>query len=136
MSATLLLALLLQTVSMVLLRHRLGKTWLRRPVTILVLASVVYQGISPTLLSFPQIRAQDIYRYGIQQSYADEATLITSSAMLAFTRPTCWRALSAPGRQRGGADVRYVSTFLDWRLLAACSVPLGVLPTVGEVTGA
>ena len=135
MSATLLLALVLEAVSLVLLRHRLKKTWLRRPVTILVLASVVYQGVSPALLSFPSIRAQDIYRYGIQQSYADEATLITSAAMLAFTIAYL---LARPERARaaaGGADVRHASTFLDWRLIAACCVPLGILTYGGRGYG-
>ncbi len=64
-------ALLLQIVAIVLLRHRLGKTWLRYSGTLLVLISTVYIGVSPALLSIPSIRYWDIYRQGVQQSYAD-----------------------------------------------------------------
>ena len=41
MSVTLWLALLVQFATVALLRLGLGKTWLRRPATILVLASVI-----------------------------------------------------------------------------------------------
>jgi hypothetical protein len=58
----LLLALLLQGVAVVLLRCRLGRLWLRRPVAILVLTSVTYQGLSSILLLLPSIREWDTYR--------------------------------------------------------------------------
>ena len=66
MSVTLASALLLQLVSLVLIRHRLGHGWWRRPGSLIVLSSVVYNGVSPLLLAIPSIRAQDIYRVGIQ----------------------------------------------------------------------
>lgn len=59
MSVTLWLALVLQFCSVALLRIFLGKTWLRRPGTLLVLASVVYDGLSQVLLSFPSIGQWD-----------------------------------------------------------------------------
>jgi hypothetical protein len=43
LTVTLALALLLQAVTVALLRHRLGRAWLRRPVVVLVLISVVTQ---------------------------------------------------------------------------------------------
>lgn len=125
-----LFALLLQAVTVVLLRHRLGKTWLRRPAVILVLASVVYQGVSPVLLSFPSIRAWDIYRQGVRQSFADNATLLLAAAMLAFTIAYL---LSRPEQARAPeADIPVVLRALDWRLLALCCAPLAYLTYSGR----
>jgi hypothetical protein len=85
MSVTLAAALLGQALAITLLRHRLGRRWLRRPVSILILAAVVYQGLSPIFMTVPSIGAWDTYRTGIQQRYIDSATLIMSAGMLAFT---------------------------------------------------
>src|ERR1700733_211877 len=85
MGVTLTAALLLQALEITLLRHRLGRRWLRHPVSIMILISVAYQGISPILLAIPSIGAWDTYRTGIQQGYVDSATLIMSASMLAFT---------------------------------------------------
>jgi len=68
----------------------------------------------------------------VAQSYVDEATLIMSGGMLAFTvaylltRPE--RAVSEP--QPG--DVAQVSGVLDWRLLALACAPLAVLTYEGR----
>lgn len=132
MTVTLATALLLQAVTVVLLRHRLGKTWLRRPVTLLVLASVVYDGVSPLLLTAPSIRVWDIYRQGVQQSYADSAVLILAFGMLCFTvaylltRPE--RAVSEPS----GRDLGHAARVLDWRILALACAPLAVLTYEGR----
>ena len=126
MSATLLLALLLQGVAVVLLRCRLGRLWLRRPVTILVLTSVVYQGLSSVLLLLPSIREWDTLRSGIQPSILDDATLIMSAGMLAFTtaylltKPE--RAQAAPD----GVSIPELAWALDWRVLALCCLPLAI----------
>jgi hypothetical protein len=85
MGVTLWTALLLQLIAVLALRHRLGKTWLRRPVTLLVLASVLCDGVSQALLSFPSVAYWDTYRISVQQSYVDQSNLIMSAAMLAFT---------------------------------------------------
>ena len=73
MTVTQLTALLVQVVTIALLRHRLGRYWLRRPVTLVVLASVVYDGLSPMLLDLPSIRIWNNYRNGIQQQFVDSA---------------------------------------------------------------
>jgi hypothetical protein len=131
-TVTLAFALLLQFIAVALLRHRLGRTWLRRPVTLLVLASVVYDGISPLLMAFPSIGKWDDYRQGIQPSYVDEATLILAIGMLAFTvcylltRPE--RAVNGPA----GDDRRSAARVLDWRLLALACAPLAVLTYEGR----
>lgn len=125
-----LFALLLQAVSVVLLRHRLGKTWLRRPAVILVLASVVYQGVSTALLAIPSIGAQDYFRTGIAQAYVDQATLLLSCGMLAFTvayllaRPE--RSVPAAIRPGDSAGIP------GWPLLAAACVPLAVFTFEGR----
>ena len=130
MAASMIFALLLQAASLVLLRHRLGKTWIRRPVTILVLASVVYQGVSPLLLAIPSIGAWNIYRQGVAQSWADKATLLLSAAMLAFTVAYL---LTRPERvQAPKADIPTVMKALDWRLLAACCTPLAYVTYQGR----
>jgi hypothetical protein len=133
MTATLATALLLQLAAVALLRHRLGRTWLRRPVTLLVLASVVYDGVSPLLMTAPSIRQWDNYRTGVQPQYADQAALIMSAGMLALTvayllaRPE--RAMAEPG------DLRLAARMLDWRLLALACAPLAALTYQGRGTG-
>ena len=128
-------ALLLQAVSVVLLRYRLGRTWLRRPVTILVLTSVVYQGVSPMLLSFSSIRVRDIYSNGIQQSWVDEAVLVMSLSMLAFTVAYLSGRPEGAGAAAGGDGLTRAARVLDWRFLALCCAPLGVLTYDGRGYG-
>jgi hypothetical protein len=130
MSATMLFALLFQALSVILLRHCLGKTWLRRPATILVLVSVAYQGVSPLLLLIPSIKAKDNFRLGITESAADNVMLLLSAAMLAFTVAYL---LTRPDRVgQDGAAVRTVAAVLDWRLLALGCAPLAVLTYEGR----
>ena len=76
MSATLWLALVLQAAAVALMRHRLGRSWLRRPVTLLVLTAVTYTGVAEILLAFPSVRSWDLNRQGISQAYIDSAALI------------------------------------------------------------
>jgi hypothetical protein len=132
MTATLATALLFQLATVALLRHRLGRTWLRRPVTLLVLASVVYDGASPLLLTAPSIARWDIYRQGVQQSYADSAALTLAASMLAFT--VCY-LLTRPERavtEPSGRDLDRAARVLDWRLLALACAPLAVLTYEGR----
>ena len=124
MSVTLWAGLLCEAVSVALLRHRLGKLWLRRPVTVLVLVSVACQGLPAVLLSFPSIAQWDGYRTGIAPGYLDDATLLLSAAMLAFT--FCY-LLTQP--QRAGAQA---VTALDWRWPALACLPLAVLTYQGR----
>ena len=132
MSLTLLTALFLQAIMLTLLRHRLGRHWLRRPVTLLVITSVIYEGLSPVLLEIPSINAQNIYRLGVAQHFTDQATLLMSAGMLAltvaylFTRPE--RVMSVPGEN----DLQATVKVLDWRFLAAACVPLAVLTVHGK----
>src|ERR1700691_2610251 len=115
MTVTLWLALTLQFVSAVLLRLFLGKTWLRRPGTLLVLASVVYDGLSQVLLAFPSIAQWDIYRNGIQPGFIAEADLLMSAGMLAFTVAyllTCGPRREAPAEP---GDAALAARVLDWR---------------------
>jgi hypothetical protein len=95
---------------------------LRRPAILLVLAFVVYDGVSPAPLSIPSIGVWDTYRICVQQSWVDQATLIMSVGMLAFTVTYLLtlpeRAMAAPDAPGAGAAVRA----LDWRLLALACV--------------
>jgi hypothetical protein len=128
-SVTLWLPLVLQFCSAALLRLFLGKTWLRRPGTLLVLASVVYDGLSQVLLSFPSIAQWDIYRNGIQPGFIAEADLLMSAAILAFTVAylmTCGPRREAPPLPGDTARM------LDWRILALACLPLAVLTYEGR----
>jgi hypothetical protein len=132
LSTTLLAALLVQCVAVALLRHRLGRRWLRRPVTVLVLASVVELGIGPGLLTVPSIGINDTFRLGVQVSFIDSADLIMAIAMLALT---CTYLLTHPEHavtRRRPDDTAIVTRALDWRLLAVACVPLTVLTAAGR----
>jgi hypothetical protein len=132
LTVTLLAALFLEAAAVILLRHRLGRYWLRHPVTLVVLASAVYQGLSPALLAIPSIGAWDNFRIGIQPGFADNAALLTSAGMLAFT--VAYLA-TRPGQAIRTADpaaVRAAAIVLDWRWLTAACVPLAVLTYQGR----
>jgi hypothetical protein len=130
MSVTLWTALLVQVSAITLLRMFLGRLWLRSPAVLLVLTSAVYLGVSPVLLSFPSLLALDTYRTGLQQSYADEATLVMAAGMLAFTIAyLIFRPRSLAGATEPDAAVM---TGLDWRWLALACIPLAVLTYQGK----
>jgi len=121
-------ALLIQFATVWLLRVGLGKGWLRRPVTLLILASVVCDGVSQVLLAFPSVGVWDDYRTGVAQGYNDDAALLMSAAMLAFTV-----AYLLIGPQRAGnAGACVPLRMLDWRLLALACAPLAVLTYEGR----
>jgi hypothetical protein len=131
-TTTFLAALLVQCVMIVLLRHRLGPHWLRRPVSLLVVASVIELGIGPALLAVPAIGANDIDRLGIQPGFINSADLIMSVSMLAltlaylFTRPERTVTIERP------ADRSIAAKALDWRLLAVVCIPLTLLTAAGR----
>jgi hypothetical protein len=132
MSATMWLALLLQVTAVALLRLGLGKLWLGRPVSLLVLASLAYDGVSQVLLAFPSIAAWDIFRLGIDQGYIDEADLIMSAGMLGLTI-TYLLARGAPhDAPPSEDDATFAARVLDWRLLALACAPLAVLTYEGR----
>lgn len=131
MNVILLTALLLQVVAIVLLRHCLGHYWLRHPVTLISLLFTIYQGISPILLTFQSIGAQDPYRNGVEQSFINYATLLISAGMLIFTiahlmtRPE-WTDVAGKS-----AGIREVVKAPNWRWLTGACVPVAVLTYEG-----
>lgn len=132
MTMTFLAALMVQLVMVAVLRHRLGRLWLRRPVTMFVLASVVYLGVAPALLAIPSVGAADNFRRGIQRGYVDTADLIMSAVMLAFTLAYL---LTHPERTvtRGRpGDTETLARALDWRWLALACAPLTLLTAAGR----
>src|ERR1039457_2974270 len=118
MSVTLLAALLAQAVSVTLLRHRLGRHWLRHPVTLVALAGVVYQGVAPLLLTIPSIGAWNIDRIGIQPGWTDDAALLTSAGMLAFTVAYLATRPERANRTAAPAGIRAAAATLGWKWLA------------------
>ena len=132
MSATLVTALCLQAVAVALMRHRLGPGWLRRPMTLVVLAAALYQGVSEVLLAIPSIRVWDYYRVGIDQRYIDSATLIMSIGLLALV--ICY-LVTKPERAAAtmsGQDTLMAARTIDWRIIALICAPLAVLTYTGR----
>jgi hypothetical protein len=130
-TVTLIAALFLQVVGITLVRGRLGYAWLNHPVPLLYLASVVYQGISAVLLSFPSIAAQDPGLSGIAPGFIADAALLNSAAMLALLLAYL---MTQPQRAMPTAIPRahdLVKT-LDWRLAAAACLPLALLTYEGR----
>jgi hypothetical protein len=132
MNATLLAALLLQVVAVVLMRRRLGRGWLRRPVAILVISAVAYHGLSEILLTIPSIAVWDTYRLGVEHQYIDRAALYMSAGILALV--ACYLA-SGPQQAMvkvHRSDVRTAGLILDWRLFVLAAAPLAVLTYHGR----
>ncbi|HEX3958808.1 MAG TPA: hypothetical protein VHZ03_19635 [Trebonia sp.] len=134
MSAVLLAALLAQAVSLVLLRHQVGRRWLLRPVVLFMLASTVDLGIAPALLAIPSVSAQDRFAIGVKRSFTDQADLIMSVVMLAFTVAYL---LTHPERvdvdgPSPPVNLAALTRVLDFRVLAAACVPMAVVTAAGR----
>ena len=126
-------ALVLELVSLLLLQHSLGHGWWCRPGSIIVLASVIYNGVSPVLLAFPSIRALNTYRIGIEQSNVDEATLIMAAGMLVFTLAYLATHPERTAPKEDREDMRQAMRVLDWRVFGCALVPLAALTYAGSV---
>lgn len=132
MTITFLAALLVQLVMVSLMRHRLGRRWLRRPVTVFVLTSVVYLGVAPALLAVPSIGAADIFRRGLNRGYIDTADLIMSAEMLALTLAYLLTRPERAVTRDGGPGSAIAARVLDWRWLAFACVPLTLFTAAGR----
>jgi hypothetical protein len=132
MSVPFVAALLAQALAITLLRRRLGRRWVLRPVALLVLASAVYQGLSPLLMAIPSIGAWDTFRTGIQQTYIDSATLIMSLGMLALTVAYLLTRPERTAPHTTLSETRIMVKALDWRWLACGCVPLAILTYDGR----
>src|ERR1700761_3321056 len=132
MTVTLAGALLINVITIVVLSHLVGGRCRGHPVTLLVLISVIHQGLSPLIMSVPSIAAQDPFRLGISQEFTDEATFLLSACTLALTAAYL---LTRPQRAEfsiSQSDVRTLARVLDWRVLALASVPAAVLTYQGR----
>lgn len=129
MTAALTLALLLQAAGIALLRAGLGRSWLRRPVSLLYLASVASQGLPAVLLAFPSVRAWDAFRDGIAPGYADDADLLASTGMLALVTAYLLTQLRRPAPVQ---EHETPARAPDWWLAAAACLPLAVLTYDGK----
>jgi hypothetical protein len=132
MSVPLAAALLVQAFAIMLLRHRLGRRWLRHPASIMIVVSAAYEGLAPLLIAIPSVGVWDPYRAGIQQSFTDSATLVMSVGMLAFTVAYL---MTCPERSVPQADLEDLTVMvkaLDWRWLACGCIPLAILTYQGR----
>lgn len=132
MTTTFAAALLAQAVSLALLRHRLGRRWLRRPVTLFMLVSTVDLGIAPALLTIDSVRADDTFALGVNRGFTDSADLVMSVVMLGFTlaylltRPERTVTMTRPD------DALVVARVLDWRVLAVACLAMAVVTAAGR----
>jgi hypothetical protein len=131
-STTLLAALLVQAVSLALLRHRVGRRWLLRPVVLFMLASAVDLGIAPALLAIPSVSAQDSFAIGVRRSFTDQADLIMSVVMLGFTIAYLLTHPERVDRPSRPVNLAALTTVLDWRVLTAACVPMAVVTAAGR----
>jgi hypothetical protein len=136
MSLTLLAALIMQLLSVCLLRVRLGRRWLGRPFTIFVLMAVVFHGASELIIHAPAAQGHGRSpRWTIEQSYIDDAALAVSTGLfvavlgyLALVRP----AASSPPNP---ATVRSALRPLDWRMTGLAAIPLVAATVAGRGYG-
>jgi hypothetical protein len=132
MSDALMGAVLAAAVSVALLRYRLGRTWLRRPGTLLILVSAACQVLPAVLLSFPLIAVWDTSRKGILPVFTDQATLIMSAGMLALAVAYLMAGPERSASELKAPDPRLVTAVLDWRWLILAAAPLAVLTYQGR----
>jgi hypothetical protein len=132
MTVTLAFGLFVQALAVTALRYCLGPHWLRHPVALLILVSVVYQGVAPLLLIIPSVATWDIYRTGVQQGYTDSGTLLMSAGMLALTAAYLLTRPERAGNPPGEDDAAFAARVLDWRLLTLACIPLAVLTYEGR----
>lgn len=131
MSTALQGALALQAFTVALLRWRLGRGWLTRPMVLLIMTGIVYNGVSEAVLAIPSVRAWDGYRLGISQQFISEAALIVSAGLLGLAG---FYLLTRPERvaMAGPSGKRVLSHVLDWRFLALLCGPLAVITYQGR----
>lgn len=132
MTALLAIAVLLQVFALVFLRARLGAGWLLRPLVLVVVISVVYNGVTQMLLLWPSVALQDPYRTGVAAVFLPEAALLLAGCTLAMV--VAYVLAGPEVFPVGGvaADVPALAWALDWRLLAAADVPLAVITYSGR----
>ena len=131
-STTFAAALLANAASIVLLRHRLGRRWLRHPTTLLMLTSCVVLAIAPLLLRIPSVAATNTYAIGVNQGYTDFADFVMSIAMLAFTAGYLLMRPELAVIKPRQVDRAAMAKILDWRILAAACVPLVIITSTGQ----
>jgi hypothetical protein len=122
--------LLLQLAAIMLLRYRLGRRWVRHPVALLVLASVVYQGISPLIIAVTGV--PDVFRQGVAQQFTDSAVLLLSAGTLALTAAYLMTRPERASFATNEGDAALAASVLDWRLLSLACLPLAVLTYHGQ----
>jgi hypothetical protein len=135
-SATLLVALVLQVTSVCLLRARLGRHWLGRPFTLFVLMATIFHGVSELLIHTVAARHfRGSPRWSIEQSYIDDAALAVSIglliAVLSYLTLASPRAVSPPEPAAGASALRS----LDWRITGLAAAPLLAATVSGQGYG-
>ncbi len=132
MSPILCTALCIQALAAALMRYRLGRAWLRHPVTILVLTAITYNGISEAVLAVPSIRQWDMNRTYIAQPFITTAALYLSAGLLALVLSYLATGPEHVPATQFAFDRAGIMRALDWRVTAAVCAPLAVLTYQGR----
>ncbi|MGH3345158.1 MAG: hypothetical protein ACRDPK_20270 [Carbonactinosporaceae bacterium] len=121
-------ALALQMLSLLILRHRLGKAWFGYPFTYFVLVAIAYHGIGEIMLHLSTSQMYTLTRLSVEHRYIDLAALIVSAALLTCVIGYVLRVKPVFGSANG----RKIGLKLpDWRALALICLPL-VIATVED----
>lgn len=125
-------ALLLQALSLFLLRQQLFGTWLQRPFPLMVVAATIYHGASEILMLSPTIFEDSLSRSGITPLDAHLAALAISGGIFVATI-TYLVALGHKGRhaQPSAVGLNAALRVLDWRILLVVLIPLAAATYAG-----
>jgi hypothetical protein len=136
MSATLLAALVIQLLSVGILRARLGRRWLGRPFTLFVLMATVFHGISEVLI---RVAPAGVHvhspRWSIEQSYIDEAAFMVSVGLLVAVLGYVIVARPVTPGPPPLEIVRSMLRPLDWRITGLAVIPFLLATVAGRGYG-
>lgn len=133
LSVYLTLALVMMGASLTSLRLRLGRQWLLRPFSLLMLAATLYHGVSELV-----IRAFGGSDLAIQRpgnEFTDIGALVAASTMLVMT--LAYLAVHPPRRVETNVDRDQLARIFDWRLTGLLTIPLFIATVQGHgyITG-
>lgn len=125
--------LVMQAIALILLFHRLGRTWLTHIGSIFITLAAAYHGLNEVLLwLFPY---RNPYRHLVSQDYVSQFVLWVSVAILLFTLAylaALGRPLETPSQSETLQQRTGIRRVLDWRLMLTAAIPLMALTVAGN----
>jgi hypothetical protein len=125
---TFLIGLALLASGPIILRRRYGRQWLLRPVSLLALAAVVYQGLSEAVIRLSGANA--LVGYRPDSDSIDNGMVVAGLALLTLT--VGYVMTHKPVHVDTDVDRADLGRVLDWRILALLTAPLLIATTSGQ----